>query len=112
MSEQTMKEMAELLRKGAKMLSISCPECSSPLFQMKNGEIYCSKCKKNIKIVDEKENIDQLEINIKLQNTILEKIKLLEKALKFEEDLNKINDITTTISYLLDILKKINEFKK
>ena len=39
-----MKGMADLLRKGATMLSRSCPECGTPLFQLKSGDIVCANC--------------------------------------------------------------------
>lgn len=37
------KEMANLLRAGARMLSETCPKCNSPLFQLRSGEVVCPK---------------------------------------------------------------------
>lgn len=107
-----MREMAELLRKGAKMLSISCPECDTPLFELKTGEIFCSKCKKKIKILNEGENVNQFKIYSNLEKTIFDKIQLLEKKLESEEDITKISIITETIISLIDALIKIKEYKK
>ncbi|MGD2142812.1 MAG: Sjogren's syndrome/scleroderma autoantigen 1 family protein, partial [Candidatus Bathyarchaeota archaeon] len=48
MSGDSMKSMAELLRSGATMLSRSCPECDSPLFKLKSGDIVCAKCQRRV----------------------------------------------------------------
>jgi UPF0148 protein len=37
------KDMADLLLKGGKMLNKSCPECNTPLFQYE-GKTFCPKC--------------------------------------------------------------------
>jgi len=55
-SGKGVKEMAEMLRQGAKMLSYSCPECGSPLFQLKSGEVWCARCQKRVVIVAEDED--------------------------------------------------------
>jgi len=107
-----MKEMAELLRKGAKMLSVSCPECSSPLFQLKTGEMFCSKCKKDVKILNEGEDISQIKIFSNLEKTIFNKIQYLEKKLETEEDVSKITSFSAVIISLIDTLKKINDYEK
>jgi UPF0148 protein len=107
-----MREMAKMLRNGAKMLSISCPECGTPLFELKTGEIFCSKCNKEIKILNEGENVNQFTIYSNLEKTIFDKIQLLEKKLETEEDINKISTIAETLILLINILKKINEHKE
>jgi uncharacterized Zn finger protein (UPF0148 family) len=37
------KDMAEILLKGGKMLGKSCPECNAPLFQ-REGQVFCARC--------------------------------------------------------------------
>ncbi len=37
------KDMADLLLKGGKMLNRSCPECNAPLFQFQ-GRTFCPRC--------------------------------------------------------------------
>ena len=61
-SDDSMKQMAELLRSGAKMLSQSCPECGSPLFQLKSGEIWCANCQRRVVIVSEGEDVYSLSL--------------------------------------------------
>ncbi len=42
-SDDAVASAAELLYKGAKMLSKHCPECGLPLFE-KDGRVFCSNC--------------------------------------------------------------------
>lgn len=42
-SDEAVASAAELLYKGAKMLSKHCPECGLPLFE-KDGKVFCSNC--------------------------------------------------------------------
>jgi UPF0148 protein len=37
------KDMADILLKGGKMLGRSCPECNAPLFQQE-GRTFCARC--------------------------------------------------------------------
>ncbi len=37
------KDMAEILLKGGKMLNRSCPKCNAPLFQYQ-GRTFCPRC--------------------------------------------------------------------
>jgi uncharacterized Zn finger protein (UPF0148 family) len=38
------KKMAEALRLGATMLAEPCPNCASPLFRFRSGEVKCVSC--------------------------------------------------------------------
>ena len=60
MSEGSMKEMGELLRKGARMMSEACPECGTPLFRFKGGEIVCPSCNRPVKVVKGDETQESL----------------------------------------------------
>jgi ribosomal protein S27E len=46
--DSNIKKMARVLREGAKMLDIACPECNNPLFQYKSGEMACVACAKKV----------------------------------------------------------------
>ena len=37
------KDMADILLKGGKMLNRSCPKCNAPVFQ-KEGRVFCARC--------------------------------------------------------------------
>ncbi|AEA46223.1 Sjogren's syndrome/scleroderma autoantigen 1 family protein [Archaeoglobus veneficus] len=55
MEDKKISEMAELLYKGAKMLSYYCPDCRVPLFQ-DNARIFCPSCGRNV-IIDRGEGV-------------------------------------------------------
>ena len=103
-----MKEMAEMLRRGAKMLSITCPECSSPLFQMKSGEIYCPHCKREVKIVEEGRDVNRVTLAASLERTLISKLNLIQKQLESEEDPLKIKELSDTVVSILNAIKQIN----
>ncbi len=46
-----LRSMADLLRSGATLTSLACPVCSSPLFRLKNGELWCAQCEKKVVVV-------------------------------------------------------------
>ena len=71
LSNGEMKQMAELLRSGATMLSNSCPECGSPLFMLKSGDIVCANCQRRVMIVTEEEEA-VVEAGVQLES--LEKV--------------------------------------
>jgi UPF0148 protein len=48
-SEESIVDAAQLLRRGAKMLSYYCPECNFPLFEAE-GRIFCPNCEKEVRI--------------------------------------------------------------
>ncbi|MCW8801964.1 MAG: hypothetical protein OQK81_01255, partial [Candidatus Bathyarchaeota archaeon] len=52
-NSESIKVMADLLRQGATLTQFSCPACSSPLFKLKNKDIWCVKCQKKVIIVKE-----------------------------------------------------------
>jgi UPF0148 protein len=57
---QKIQRMALFLREGNTLLSEQCPQCNSPLFKMKSGEIYCASCDKKVLIVKDEEQIESI----------------------------------------------------
>ena len=107
------KYMAELLKTGAKMLSESCPKCSSPLFKVKN-EIFCAKCKKavvKLKSTGEESKLVCSSVLESVEQTILKKIQEIESLIKLEKELDKLEILKNTLSNWLDTLEKINKIK-
>ncbi len=94
--------MGELLRKGARMLSESCPECNTPIFQLKDGSLLCPMCDKPVVIVSADTDTDALERQNRLEDTINKKIKQVQDQLDEEMDPEKM-------SVLLDTLQKLIE---
>ena len=62
-SDRNIQKMALLLREGNTLLSDACPQCNSPLFKMKSGDIYCASCDKKVIIVKGDEEIDNIMHN-------------------------------------------------
>ena len=108
MSDQTtMKEMADMLRQGAKMLSTTCPECGAPLFQLKTGETFCPREKREVKIMNEGETVEGIEQEASLEKTLQNKLTLLQRLLEATSEPAEIRALTETITTLLDALAKL-----
>lgn len=111
MTEQGMKEMADMLRQGAKMLSTNCPECGAPLFQLKTGEIFCPREKREVKLMKEGESPEKAKQEASLEKTLRDKLALLQQRLDAASELAEIRDLTETITALLDALARLKPKK-
>ena len=107
MTDQGMKEMADMLRQGAKMLSITCPECGAPLFQLKTGEIFCPREKREVKLMNEGETLEGVKQEASLEKTLQNKLTLLQRRLDATTELAEIRELTEIITVLLDTLAKL-----
>lgn len=113
--EDDMKNMAELLRSGAKMLSYNCPECGSPLFELKTGEIWCAKCQRRVVIISEDADESTATKELiwdSLERTLVDKLSVINKLLSTEIEPLKVNELTQAISVILTALEKIRRIKK
>jgi UPF0148 protein len=109
------KAMADLLRQGAALTEHSCPACSSPLFKLRSGDLWCASCKKRVVILKEGEpepEANQTPAFFSLESTILAKIEAIEKQLAEETDAEKLNSLGATLSTLLENLERIRKMKK
>jgi UPF0148 protein len=107
--------MADLLRQGATLTEYSCPACSSPLFKLRSGELWCVSCQKRVIIVKEGQPEPEATDPTffpSLEATILSKIKEVEKELGEEKDAEKLQTLGTTLATLLKNLEKIRIMKK
>jgi UPF0148 protein len=112
---KTIKMMADLLRQGATLTEHSCPACSSPLFKLRSGDLWCASCQKRVIIVREGEAEPEATdptLFASLESTILAKIQAIEKELSEEKDIEKLKNLGTTLSTLLENLEKIRKMKK
>ena len=108
------KVMADLLRHGATLTEHSCPACSSPLFKLRSGDLWCVSCQKRVIIVKEGEREPEatdLTFFSSLESTILTKIQEIEKELREEKDAEKLQNLGTTLFTLLKNLQKIRKMK-
>lgn len=99
--------MAELLRKGARMLGDSCPECGTPIFQLKSGEIICPMCQRPIKYLNKNQDLEQVVQQDSLELTLTKKIIDVQEMLDKEKDANKIKEITEALLVLLEARKQL-----
>ncbi|UCH57036.1 MAG: hypothetical protein JSV18_06785 [Candidatus Bathyarchaeota archaeon] len=114
MPDDSMKEMAELLRSGAKMLSRSCPECSSPLFQLKSGEIVCANCQRRVVIVPEGEEA-AVEAGVQLgvlEKALVERLVAMGDKLAREEDAGRLKALAEVTDALLTALERLRKLRK
>ena len=58
-SDDQIRNMAELLKRGATLLNEACPECNTLLFK-EGKNIFCPNCQKRVVIVKDEEEVTQL----------------------------------------------------
>jgi UPF0148 protein len=112
---KNIKVMADLLRQGATLTEHSCPACSSPLFKLRSGDLWCANCQKRVIIVKEGEaepEVTDPTLFVNLESTILAKIQAIEKQLAEETDAKKLKTLGATLSTLLENLERIRKMKK
>ena len=106
--------MADMLRRGAALTERSCPACSSPLFKLRSGDLWCVRCKKRVIVLKEGEQSTEATSPVLftgLESTILKKIQEIEKELKEEKDAEKLQRLGSTLSTLLENLERIRKMK-
>ena len=115
-SDESIVDAAQLLRKGAKMLSYYCPVCNFPLFEAEN-KIFCPNCEREVKI-EKKEEItvdstareekrvvreSQGSLEAKLEFAISRVCDLILKATSAEE----VKALSESLEKLASVLEKI-----
>ena len=104
-----MKQMAELLRKGATMLSEVCPECNTPLFRLQDGSLICPMCNKQVVIVPADTDTDVIVQKESIDQTLLNKIKEVQDMLEKESEPSMINSLVDTLMKLLDARERVRK---
>jgi len=116
--------MADLLKSGHKMLSLSCPICNNPIFQNKSGSTFCAICNREILLVDKDSNksdgyikptvnnpLEITNLDGEVKSVLIEKINWIAHRLEKETQLNTINEYLELLLNLLNILEKLKSFK-
>ena len=112
---EDIKSMADLLRQGAALTELPCPACSSPLFRMQSGELWCGQCKKRVIVVKEGTPPAEATSTIsltKLESTLLTKIEEIEGKIKEENEPERLQALGSLLSTLLENLEKVRRTKK
>ncbi|HUV54599.1 MAG TPA: Sjogren's syndrome/scleroderma autoantigen 1 family protein [Candidatus Krumholzibacteriaceae bacterium] len=106
LSEGSMKKMGELLRQGARMLSDACPECGTPLFQLKNGDTICPMCNKPVKFVKSDADPQAEAQKKRLEESLRKKIDEVQARLDEADDPVLIGELTDTLMKLMEALDR------
>jgi len=109
LSEGSLKNMGELLRKGATMLSESCPECNTPLFRLKDGSLLCPMCNKPVVVVSADADVEGMAQQGSIDQTLLKKVKEIQGKLEAETEPEKINVLLETLMKLLDARERVRK---
>jgi UPF0148 protein len=113
--DKDIKKMADLLRQGATLTDLACPACASPLFKLKNGDLWCTKCEKKVVIVKEGEEPTKVTSSIamgKVEITLLTKIQELQAKMQDEQDPEELRKLGITLSGLLENLEKVRRITR
>jgi len=106
--------MVNLLRSGAALTDLACPACSSPLFRLRNGDLWCAKDEK--KVIVQKENeepeTETTDTLGNLENTLLMKIEDIQKKMQNETNIDELQKLGNALSGLLETLEKTRNARK
>lgn len=119
--EQNIKKMAQLLREGATMLDLTCPQCDNIIFKLKTGNKYCPTCNKEVFYENEFKIIKQKDLSEEKKderNLINEKMIIRDKINKISiliannEQISMIKDLLDVLDKLLDVYQKLSNIEQ
>jgi UPF0148 protein len=110
------KRGAKLLLQGATLTDLSCPVCSSPLFRLKDGTLWCAKDEKKVVVVKEgeeppKQTASPTTAYDKLEATLMAKIQDIQNKIEKTEDMDELQKLTLALDQLLNSVEKIRKIK-
>ncbi|WP_292459310.1 Sjogren's syndrome/scleroderma autoantigen 1 family protein [Methanothermococcus sp.] len=117
--DNIIKVASKEMLKGSKMLGKHCKKCGFPLFEDKNGNIYCPNCNYNdhnynkndsLKKEVKEENVSCFKSSPSKENNkiIDKKINYLLKKLDSETDVSRIIEIGNAIELLIKLKNVCN----
>lgn len=107
--------MVDMLKQGATLTELACPACASPLFRVQSGKLWCAKCKKQVIVVKEGENLEKATSQIHLQTlekTVLTKIHAIEERVEGENDIEELQKLSTVLTSLLENLERLKKIRE
>jgi uncharacterized Zn finger protein (UPF0148 family) len=112
--ETHIKRMAELLKSGATMTDLACPACASPLFRLKNGDLWCERDQKKVVVVKEGEEarLTQNSTLNSLEATLSTKVQEIQEKMAKEQDPEKLQKLGNTLTGLLENLERTRKMKR
>jgi uncharacterized Zn finger protein (UPF0148 family) len=106
--------MADLLRQGSTLTDLACPACASPIFRLKNGDLWCGKCQKRVVVVKEGESVAKITGAMTLESletTLLAKIQEIQGKMQNMQDAEELQRLGTTLNGLLETLERTRKAK-
>ncbi len=107
--------MADLLRQGSTLTELACPVCASPLFRLRNGDVWCAKCEKRVIVVKESEEAEKATKSIvleTLEKMLLAKVQEIQEKMQHTNDPEELQKLGVTLSGLLDNVEKARKARK
>lgn len=80
-------------------------------FQLKTGEIFCPREKREVKLMKEGESPEKAKQEASLEKTLQDKLMFLQKRLDDALEPAEIKELTETITVLLDALARLKPKK-
>jgi UPF0148 protein len=108
MSKDLSKRAAEMLLKGATLLSESCPYCKG-VRVMKDGLALCISCGREPEKKEVPKDTPQQESKSTLEEILEKKMSILSQELELEKNHEKQQEILKSINALLGTIEKINK---
>jgi len=105
-SEDLTKKAAEMLLKGATLLSECCPYCKG-VRVMKDGNALCISCGREPEKKDIPKEKTQQGTRSPLQETLEKKLESISKELEQENNHEKQQEILKSINLLLETIEKM-----
>ncbi|UCH04461.1 MAG: hypothetical protein JSW05_12995 [Candidatus Thorarchaeota archaeon] len=108
-NESSIKKMAELLRRGATMLALSCPHCVSQLLKVED-DIYCATCNRRVVIVESDQEAEAEAVKVllpKLRETLIGKLSTLTNILESEDNPEELTKLANLMVLLLQALNRL-----
>ena len=106
--------MADLLTQGSTLTELACPACASPLFKLKNGDIWCAKCEKKVIVVKDDKEPARLTKSMALdtlESTLLAKVQEIQSKMQNEQNVEELQKLASVLSGLLENLEKTRKIK-
>jgi UPF0148 protein len=109
------KRMADLLRQGATLTDLACPNCFSPLFRLQDGTLWCGKDEKRVVVVKEGEEPPKAAVSPamdRLEATLMTKVQDLQGKIEKTDSVEELGKLSSALNELLSSLEKVKKMKK
>jgi uncharacterized Zn finger protein (UPF0148 family) len=95
---------------------LACPVCSSPLFRLKDGTLWCAKDEKKVIVVKEgqeqpKQTAASSTAYDKIEATLMAKIQDIQGKIEKTEDMDELQKLALALDQLLNSVEKIKKMK-